>query len=47
MNFFETDREIVSATETDFVDVAAVVVMDEDTSVVEAANATNLGFPFL
>ncbi|QLE64310.1 Ornithine decarboxylase [Furfurilactobacillus rossiae] len=45
MNFFETDREIVSATETDFVDVAAVVVMDEDTSVVEAANATKFGIP--
>lgn len=43
--FFDTDREVVSATDTDFVDVAAVVVNEDDTDIVDAVEATKFDIP--
>ncbi|MBP1743777.1 MAG: ornithine decarboxylase SpeF [Firmicutes bacterium] len=43
--YFSTEREIVSADCTDFTDVAAVVVTENDASYVEAAQETEFGLP--
>jgi ornithine decarboxylase len=42
---FKTVRKIVNARETDFVDVAAVVVMDTDTEIITKVNDTKFGVP--
>ena len=43
--YFDTTREIVDANNTDFVDVAAVVVMDSDKAIIDKAYDTKFNIP--
>ena len=43
--YFDTTRELVLAGETDFTDVAAVVVTDSDVELINAAHDTKFGIP--
>lgn len=43
--YFETNRQIIDANSTDFVDVAAVVVMDTDGEIIDKADATKFDIP--
>ena len=42
---FPTDREIVDARSTDFVDVSSVVVMADERDIIDRCNATKFGIP--
>lgn len=43
--YFETGRETVAVTDTDFTDIAAVVVKDSDTDLIDKADSTKFGVP--
>ncbi|MBQ3308882.1 MAG: hypothetical protein IJG77_03745, partial [Aeriscardovia sp.] len=44
-HMFPTDREIVDARSTDFVDVSSVVVMADERDIIDRCNATKFGIP--
>ena len=43
--YFDTDRVVVDAVGSDFTDVGAVIAMDYETDVIDAADATKFGIP--
>lgn len=43
--YFDTDRDVVDAVGSDFTDVGAVIAMDYETDVIDAADATKFGVP--
>ena len=44
-NYIETAREVVDANSTDFTDIAAVVVMDDELDIIKAVDSTKFGVP--
>ena len=43
--YFSTNRELILAEDTDYTDVAAVVLTDSDTKFINAAHDTKFGVP--